>query len=193
MRQYNYQVLDNIISQEEADYYEMLTLGRCNGRYMLPVINYKPKWEPTAKGESESIPLSFWHPLKDDLVTGSEHLEIFLSPLIEFCKIKSFPLRELLNARIFITQPLDDKERKKFCKTYSKGVSVGKSTIIGPFSVILPGAEIGDFCTLGPYSCIYKKINSGYYLYNTSIKKNLLKKRNLSKLKKDYEKYFKNY
>jgi len=114
MRQYNFQVLDNIISQEEADYYEMLTLGRCNGRYMLPVINYKPKWEPTAKGESESIPLSFWHPLKDDLVTGSEHLEIFLSPLIEFCKIKSFPLRELLNARIFITQPLDDKERKHF-------------------------------------------------------------------------------
>jgi acetyltransferase-like isoleucine patch superfamily enzyme len=88
---------------------------------------------------------------------------------------------------------LDDKERKKFCKTYSKEVSIGKSTIIGPFSVILPGAEIGDFCTVGPYSCIYKKINSGYYLYGSNIKKNLMKKRNLSKLKKNYEKYFKNY
>ena len=88
---------------------------------------------------------------------------------------------------------LEDKERKKFCKTYSKGVSIGKSTIIGPFSVILPGAEIGDFCTLGPYLCIYKKINSGYYLYNSNIKKILMKKRNLSKLKKNYEKYFKNY
>ena len=88
---------------------------------------------------------------------------------------------------------LEDKERKKFCKTYSKGVSIGKSTIIGPFSVILPGAEIGDFCTLGPYSCIHKKIKSGHYLYNSNIKKILIKKRNLSKLKKDYEKYFKNY
>jgi len=62
--------------------------------------------------------------------------------------------------------------------------------MIGPLSVILPDAEIGDFCTLGPYSYIYKKINSGYYLYSSNIKKNIMKKRNLSKLKKNYEKYF---
>ena len=74
---------------------------------------------------------------------------------------------------------LDDKERKKFCKTYSKEVSIGKSTIIGPFSVILPGAEIGDFCTVGPYSCIYKKINSGYYLYGSNIKKKSYEKKKL--------------
>lgn len=88
---------------------------------------------------------------------------------------------------------LSNKERGKFCKIYSKKVLIGKSVIVGPFSVILPGAEIKDFCTFGPYSCIYKKIKSGYFIYNTFQKKTILRKRNIIKLKKNYEKYFKNY
>ena len=72
---------------------------------------------------------------------------------------------------------LGDKERKKFCKTYYKEVAIGKASIIGPFSIILPGAEIGYFCALGPYSCVYKKIKNGYYVYNSFIKKNLMIKK----------------
>lgn len=87
---------------------------------------------------------------------------------------------------------LSEKERKKFCKIYAKEIIVGKSVIIGPFSIILPGANIGDFCTVGPYTCVYKKIKSGFYVSNAALKKIVYKKRNISNLKNIYEKYLKN-
>ena len=87
---------------------------------------------------------------------------------------------------------LNRTERKKFCKSISKKILIGKASIIGPFGVILPGAEIGNFCTIAPYSCIYKKIKSGYYFSTIHSKKVFSKKRDLKKLKKFYEKNFKN-
>jgi len=87
----------------------------------------------------------------------------------------------------------DKKKRHKFCSIISKKISIGKASIIGPFGVILPGADIGDFCTVAPFSCIYKKIKDGYYLSTSQLTKIFLKKRNIKKLKKIYEKNFKNY
>tara|TARA_Y100000022_G_scaffold189389_1_gene188642 strand:- start:228 stop:806 length:579 start_codon:yes stop_codon:yes gene_type:complete len=83
-------------------------------------------------------------------------------------------------------------KREKLTKYISKKISIGKASIIGPFGVILPGAEVGDFCTVAPYSCIYKKIRSGYYFSTVNLSKPIYKKRNLYKLKKFYEKNFKN-
>ncbi len=86
---------------------------------------------------------------------------------------------------------LNKIQRKKFTKFYSSKISIGKASIIGPFGVILPGAEIGDFCTAAPFSLIYKKIKSGYFFSTFNFSKPIYKKRNLSKLKKFYEKNFK--
>ena len=50
--------------------------------------------------------------------------------------------------------------------------------------MILPGAEIGDFSTVGAFSLVYKKIKSGFYFSNFSNGKEKNLKRNLKILKK---------
>jgi len=77
--------------------------------------------------------------------------------------------------------------KKTFSKTFQKKISFGKASIIGAFSVILPGAEIGDFSTVGAFSLVYKKIKSGFYFSNFSIGKEKNSKRNLKILKKNYQ------
>ena len=117
------------------------------------------------------------------------YLENF-STLSNYCQL--FTISDDYYNSLVSAGTFDKVKRKKFCKIYSKKISIGKASIIGPFGVILPGAEIGDFCTAAPYSCIYKKIKSGFYFSTIHQKKIFYKKRNLKKLKKLYEKNFKN-
>ena len=58
-------------------------------------------------------------------------------------------------------------------------------TLIGTFSLILPGAHLEDYSSVGAYSIIHKKIKSGYYFSNFN-KKEIFKKRDLQKLKQKY-------
>ena len=77
--------------------------------------------------------------------------------------------------------------KKIVSKTYQKKILFGKASIIGAFSVILPGAEIGDFSTVGAFSLVYKKIKSGFYFSNFSNGKEKNLKRNLKILKKNFQ------
>ncbi len=77
--------------------------------------------------------------------------------------------------------------KKTFSKTFQKRIILGRATIVGAFSVILPGAEIGDFSTVGAFSIVYKKIKSGFYFSNFSVRKEKNSKRNLKILKKNYK------
>ncbi len=83
---------------------------------------------------------------------------------------------------------LNKKDRGKFSKIHNTKIRIGKAVIIGSFSVILPGSSIGDFSSAGAFSLINKKIPSGYFFSNLITKKERLKKRNLTKLKKVYKK-----
>lgn len=76
--------------------------------------------------------------------------------------------------------------QKKYCKIYLAKILIGKSVLIGTMSTILPGADIGDFSSVGAYSIIYKKIEEGFYYSNNN--KIVKKKRNLLKIKSLYRK-----
>ena len=82
---------------------------------------------------------------------------------------------------------LDNAKRKKFSKTISNKIIIGKLVLVGAFSIILPGAKIGDYSSIGAYSIIHKKIKSGNYFANTKGKE-IIKKRNINELKSKYKK-----
>ncbi len=83
---------------------------------------------------------------------------------------------------------LNENKRKKFCKIHNKKIKIGKSVIVGTFSVILPGADMGDFSSAGAFTLITKKIKTGYFFSNLETKNIKLKKRNLIKLNNIYKK-----
>lgn len=65
---------------------------------------------------------------------------------------------------------MNNAKRKKFSKTISNKIIIGKLVLVGAFSIILPGAKIGDYSSIGAYSIIHKKIKSGNYFTNTKGK-----------------------
>lgn len=94
------QVIDNSIPQEQQDFFEAITLGKVNNIEIDPLIEFKCKYEPTAKDK----PLSLKHILK-----SSAALSIHLD---NFSKIATslFPnLQDILFARIFLTFPYKTK------------------------------------------------------------------------------------
>jgi len=87
---------------------------------------------------------------------------------------------------------LSEKDKNKFSKIHNKKILIGKAVIVGAFSVLLPGANLGNFSTAGAYSLINKKIPAGYYFSNLITKKENLKKRDLLKLNQIYKKAISN-
>ena len=53
--------------------------------------------------------------------------------------------------------------RKKFSKVYEKKIIIGKCCIVGTFSVLLPGAILGDFSSIGALTIVNKKISEGFF------------------------------
>ena len=79
---------------------------------------------------------------------------------------------------------LSKKLSNKYSKVINKKISVGRCVLVGSMSVLLPGAEVGDFSSIGAYCTLINKIPSGYYFSNRYSKKNVLKKRNIVLMKK---------
>jgi len=78
---------------------------------------------------------------------------------------------------------------KNYSKIYNKSIYIGKNVLIGSMSVILPGAIIGDYSSIGAFSLIYEKIEKGLYYsnHNNIVKKKRdigLMKIKMTKLKK---------
>jgi len=81
---------------------------------------------------------------------------------------------------------------KNYCKIYDKSIHVGKNVMIGSMSVILPGANIEDYSSIGALSIIYKKIPKG--LYYSNYNKIEVRKRDIALMKmkmKKIKKYLK--
>jgi acetyltransferase-like isoleucine patch superfamily enzyme len=70
---------------------------------------------------------------------------------------------------------------KKFSKIYNKGIYIGKNVLIGSMSVILPGAIVGDYSSIGAFSVIHEKIEKGLYYSNHN--KIVNKKRDIAIMK----------
>jgi len=83
---------------------------------------------------------------------------------------------------------LNQVNQKKFSIIHSKKISIGKVVIVGAFSILLPGAKINDFSSIGAFSLLKNNIKSGFFFSNFENENKKLKKRNLSKIKKIYQK-----
>jgi len=77
------------------------------------------------------------------------------------------------------TAVFDSKMVKKYCKVISKRINIGKCVLIGSMSVLIPGANIKDFSSIGAFCLVNKTVPSGYYFSN----QNELKKRDIKKIK----------
>ncbi len=79
---------------------------------------------------------------------------------------------------------LEPKMREKYSKIISKKINIGKCVLIGSMSIILPGANIKNFSSVGALCIVRKMIPEGFYFSN----RNELKKRDIKKLKKIFRK-----
>lgn len=65
---------------------------------------------------------------------------------------------------------------KNVTNTYSKDVIIGKHVVIGSNSVVLPGVELHDGCSVGALSLVNKSIDGPYVCFGIPAKK--IKNRN---------------
>lgn len=82
---------------------------------------------------------------------------------------------------------LNKKMRIKFSKVYEKKIIIGKCCLVGSLSILLPGANLGDFSSVGALTIVKKKINKGIFFQSRS--KKIEKKRDIKSLKKLYKIY----
>jgi acetyltransferase-like isoleucine patch superfamily enzyme len=78
--------------------------------------------------------------------------------------------------------------KKKYLKLYNKGIFIGKNVLIGAMTVILPGAVISNYSSVGALSVVNIKINQGLYYSNHN--KIVIKKRNIKKIKSEISKIY---
>lgn len=80
---------------------------------------------------------------------------------------------------------LTDKEKEQYSSIISRKIQIGKSVLIGTFSVILPGSKLEDFSSVAAYSVVYTKINKGiFYNPNDKNKNQVFKLRDIKKMEK---------
>jgi len=75
----------------------------------------------------------------------------------------------------WMTSPMVPKE---FTNVIDQPVTIGKHTIIGSSSVILPGIEIGKYCAIGSLSLVKKSIEEGWIVGGAPCRK--ISRRNLN-------------
>jgi hypothetical protein len=100
------EIIDDLIPNHLADFFELSTLGKCSDeKAMHPIVSFKCKYENTAI-EKSFAPLSFVHLLKSSN-TLSEHLPNFgLIPQLA-CSKFNLRLKEIILGRIFILIPYE--------------------------------------------------------------------------------------
>ncbi len=95
---------DDLIPEYLQDFLELSILGRSGDRIIHPTVQFKCKYEDTAKDITGKAPLSFYHVLKSS-AESSDHFENFYEIPRLFCKAHELALREILLARIYLITP----------------------------------------------------------------------------------------
>jgi len=83
---------------------------------------------------------------------------------------------------------LTKNERIKFSSITKGKVYIGKCSIIGSGTVILPKVNIGSFVSVGSQNLISKNIKSGYFFSNFNIGTSIYRKRDILKIKRELNK-----
>jgi acetyltransferase-like isoleucine patch superfamily enzyme len=68
---------------------------------------------------------------------------------------------------------LNKKNQRKFSNVISKSIKIGKSVLVGSFSVILPGCVIEDFSSVAAHCIVYDKVKKGNFLNTNNIIKTI--------------------
>jgi hypothetical protein len=98
-------VYDDLIPKYLQDYFELITLGINNDDFIYPMLEFRCKYESTAKEDLlEHPPLSFVHILKSS-TRSSEYLENFSMIAQAACAYNNLELKDVLVARVFISLP----------------------------------------------------------------------------------------
>jgi galactoside O-acetyltransferase len=95
--------------------------------------------------------------------------------------VQFFTLSDDYVAPYITSTTLNKNAIKNFSKIYNKKIYIGKNVLIGSMSVILPGAVIKDYSSIGAFSVIYEKIEKGLYYSNHN--KVVKKKRDIALIK----------
>jgi acetyltransferase-like isoleucine patch superfamily enzyme len=95
--------------------------------------------------------------------------------------VQFFTLSDDYVAPYITSATLNKNAIKNFSKIYNKKIYIGKNVLIGSMSVILPGAVIKDYSSIGAFSVIYEKIEKGLYYSNHN--KVVKKKRDIALIK----------
>lgn len=96
-------VIDDCIPAELQNHFYSLIFGKLNSVEIFPLVDFKIKYEPTAK-HNEHEPLSFMHILKSDAEVSPHLVNFSLIPQI-ICQHQHIRLQNLIYARIFLTMP----------------------------------------------------------------------------------------
>lgn len=96
-------VIDNCIPVELQNHFYSLIFGKLDSVEIFPSVDFKIKYEPTAKQDGNE-PLSFMHILKSD-AEMSQHLVNFSLIAQSVCQHQHLCLQNLIYARIFLTMP----------------------------------------------------------------------------------------
>ena len=68
---------------------------------------------------------------------------------------------------------LNKKNQRKFSNVISKNIKIGKSVLVGSFSVILPGCVLEDFSSVAAHCIVYDKVKKGNFLNTNNIIKTI--------------------
>ena len=83
---------------------------------------------------------------------------------------------------------LNKNKRRKFSSVSKGKVNIGKCSIIGAGTVILPKVNIGDFVSVGSQNLISKNIKPGYFFSNFNVGSGIYRKRDVLKIKRELRK-----
>ena len=105
----NLKIYDDLIPPYLQDWFELSIMGM-NGKdpeqILYPVIPLKCKYEPTALEDDIDPPLSFSHVLKSSAVLSPFMDNFSLIPRA-YCGKENLHLRDILQARVFLTVPYE--------------------------------------------------------------------------------------
>jgi len=83
---------------------------------------------------------------------------------------------------------LNKRNRKIYSKIHTGDIKIGKACLIGAGSVLLPGAKMNDYSSIGALTVLHKEVKKGYYF---SSYNNKLVKRDWQKIEEKIKKYYK--
>lgn len=99
-----FKVYDDLVPGWLQDHLQLQILGRAGAHHLPPAVEFRCKYEDTARDARGEPPLSFYHVLKSS-AANSVHFDTFFEIPRLFCQAENLVLQELMAARIYLILP----------------------------------------------------------------------------------------